>query len=74
MDSRAADDVGTPEAQADSSWEQLPAEQCSAATADVDVYVDDLISIFQGGSTERRQMLQHLFNNIDRLFRPDSGF
>ena len=40
---RAAEDAGAPEAQADASWEHLPAEQRSAAKAKVDVYLDDFI-------------------------------
>ena len=55
----------------DSSWESLPVEQRSAATANVNVYLDELISVFQGGPKERCQMLQHLFHQIDRVFRPN---
>ena len=49
---RAADNVGAPEDQADSSWEQLTSEQRSSAKANVDVYLDDLISVVQGGPKE----------------------
>ena len=49
----AADDSGTPEAQADTIWEHLPAEQRYAARANVDVYLEDFVSVFQGGPRER---------------------
>ena len=42
-----------------------------AATANVDVYLDDFISIVQGGPKERRQLLWQLFHNIDRVFFPN---
>ena len=46
---RAADDSGALESQADASWEHLLAEQCSAATANVDVYLDGFVSVVHGG-------------------------
>ena len=67
--SRAADNAGALEAYADASWGHLPAEQCSDAKAIVDVYLEDLISVVQGGPMERRQMLWHLFHQIERVFR-----
>ena len=45
----AAYDSGAPESQADASWEHLLAEQCSAATANVDVYLDGFVSAVHGG-------------------------
>ena len=68
---RAADDSGTPEDQADAIWEHLPEEQCSAARANVDVYLDDFISFFQEVPMERRQIIWHLFHHINRVFRPN---
>ena len=59
---RATDDSGTPEAQADTIWEHLPAEQRYAARANIDVYLDDFISVVQGGPRERCQILWHLFH------------
>ena len=46
---REAADSGTPEAQADTIWEHLPAEQRYAARSNVDVYLDSFISVIQGG-------------------------
>ena len=69
--SRAANGAGTPDAQADASWEHLPEEKRSAAKANVDVYLNDFISVFQGGPRERHQMLRHLFHQIDRVLRPN---
>ena len=68
---RAANNAGAPESQADASWEHLPAEQCSAAKSNVDVYLDDFISVVHGGPRERRQMIHHLFHQINRVFRPN---
>ena len=62
---RAVDDSGAPEAQADASWEHLPAEHRSTAMANTNVCLEEFISVVQGGPRERRQMLLHLFNNID---------
>ena len=44
-EARAANDSGAPEDQADASWEHLSAEQRSFAKSNVDVYLDDSISI-----------------------------
>ena len=68
-EARAADDAGAPEAQADASLGDLPTEQRSAVKANVGVHLDDFIPVVQGGSRERRQMLRHLFNQIDQVFR-----
>ena len=70
-EARAADNSSAPDSQADASWEHPPAEQLSAATENVDVYLDDFISVVHQGSRERRQMLCHLFHQIDRVFRPN---
>ena len=66
-----ADDVGAPEAQYDTSWEQLPVDQRLASIENVDVYLDDFISVVQGFPKERRQLLQHLFHKINRVLRPN---
>ena len=71
-EARAADDTSA-EDQDDASWEQLLAEQRSAATENIDVYLDDFIYIFQGGSKERPQMLQKIFSKIDRVFCPNKA-
>ena len=68
---RSADDSGALEDQADASCKHLPAEQHSSATANIDVYLDDFILVVQVGSRERRQMIWHLFHQIDRVFRPN---
>ena len=44
-ESRTSGEAGTPDAQEDSSWEHLPVEQRAAAKANVDVYLDDFISV-----------------------------
>ena len=67
-EARAADDAYAPTAKADASWASLPAEQLSAATANVDVYLDNFISVVQGGLRDMCQILQHLFHQIDRVF------
>ena len=68
---RSADDTGTLEDQAGAIWEQLLAEQRSATTKNVNVYLDDLIYIFQGGPKERRQILRNLFSQINKVFHPN---
>ena len=68
---RESDNSSTPKAQADASWEHLPAEQLSAATENVDVYLDDFISVFHGVPRERRQMICHLFHQINWVIRPN---
>ena len=70
-EARAANNTGNLEAQAEASWEHLVAEQRSARKANVDVYLDDFISVVQGGPRERRQMLRHLFHQIEQVFRPN---
>ena len=70
-EAREADDVGAPEAQADATWGQLPEEQHLATTANINVYMDDFISVIQGGPKERHQMLRNLFHKIDGIFYPN---
>ena len=70
-ESRAADDAGNPEAQADASWENLPVDQLTTAKSNVNVYLGGFISVIQGGSRERHQMRRHLFHQINRVFRPN---
>ena len=67
----ALNSAGAPGDQSVTSWYQIPKEQHLEATSNVDVYLDDLISVIQGGPKERRQLLQHLFHKIDRLFCPN---
>ena len=43
-------------------------EQWAAATENVDVYLDDFISVVQGGPRESCQILQHLFQQTERVF------
>ena len=69
-EARAADYIGAPEAQADASWYQLPSEQRSATTANVDIYLGDFISLVQVGPKEKSQILSHLFSQIEKKFRP----
>ena len=45
---RASDNANDPEAEAGASWENIPAEQRAAAKANVNVYLDDFISVVQG--------------------------
>ena len=73
VETRVAEDAGALKSQSDVSWEHLSEEQLSAATVKVDVYLEDFISIVQGGTKERRQMLRHLFYQIDRIFRPNTA-
>ena len=70
-EARVTDDACSPEVQDDASWEQLPEEQHSDATYNVDVYLDDFISVVYGGPKERRQLLWHLFHKIDKAFLPN---
>ena len=65
---RAPNDASTPEAQSDTIWEHLLAEQRSAAKSNIHVYLDEFISVVQGGLTQMRQMLLHFFPQIDRVF------
>ena len=69
-EARVTDDSGAPEAQYDASWEHPPMEQRSATTANVGVYLDELISVLHEGPIERRQFFCHLFHKIERVFRP----
>ena len=68
---RAVDNAGAPKTQADASWENIPSDQRAAKKANVDVYLDDFISVVRGGPSERRQMLRHIFHQIDTVFRPN---
>ena len=58
--------------EADNDWEALSPHARATALAHVEVYLDDFISITQGGPTERRQMTRHLFRSIDELFCPNN--
>ena len=68
---RAADESGAPEAQADAIWEHPPAEQRYAATENIDVYLENFVSVVHECPMERRQMLCHLFHQIYQFFRPN---
>ena len=68
---RATNNAGAHETQVNASWGHLPSEQRTAAKSNVDVYLDHLISVVQGGPRERRQTLRHFFRQIDRVFRPN---
>ena len=70
-EARAADNVGALEDQVEAIWEHLPEEQRSTAKSNVDVYLDNFISVVQGGPRERCQMLRHLFHKIYRVFCPN---
>ena len=69
-EARAADDAGATAAQVGAIWEDLPAEQRSTAKANVDVYLENFISVVQVGPRERRQIPRHLFHQIDQGFHP----
>ena len=51
--------------ESDNNWEALSSHARATALAHVEVYLDDFISITQGGKTERQQMMRHLFRAID---------
>ena len=70
-DARATNNAGAPEAQVDASREYLPAEQRAPAKSYFDVYLDDFISVFQGGTRDMCEMLRHLFHQIDPVFLPN---
>ena len=63
---RATNNSGAHETQVNASWGHLPLEQRTAAKSNVNVYLDDLISVVQGGPRERHQMLRQLFHQIER--------
>ena len=63
--------MGLPMHQGDTIWEHLLAEQRSAAKSNVHVYLDEFMSVVQGGLTQMRQMLLHFFPQIDRVFCPN---
>ena len=57
----------------DEQWMQSPTNLRGHALAQVDVYLDDFISTFQGGPTKRQQMLCHLFRSIDTFFQMNTA-
>ena len=70
------EDMPAPEERAskqdkDDQWMQTSPNMRVYALAQVDVYLDDFISTCQGGPSERRQMLRHLFWSIVTVFRPN---
>ena len=64
----AAHDAGATKYQAGAIWEQIPANQCSSATENVDAYLENFISVVQGGPKERRRKVRNLFQQIDKMF------
>ena len=70
IETRAIDEYGAPEAQDNASWEHIPAEQRCSLTANFNFYLDSFISVVQVGHRERRQMLQHLFQQINQVLYP----
>jgi hypothetical protein len=38
--------------------------------ANTDVYIDDIIGLYQPDSMPAKQFIRHIFHNIDRVFRP----
>ena len=44
-----------------------------AVTANVDVYLDNFISVVQVGTKERHLMIWNLFNQIYKVFRPNEA-
>ena len=61
-----------PDPISNTQWERNSPQQRSATVAKVDVYLDDFVSVVQGGPTERRKMSRHIFPSIDRVFRPNN--
>ena len=49
-----SEDSGAPELQADAIWEHPPVEERATAKSNFNVYLNDFISVFQGGPRERR--------------------
>ena len=68
---RAAKCAGAPEDQADAIWKHISADQLAATKSNAGVYLDNFISVVQGVPREKRQILRHLFQKIDRVFRPN---
>ena len=52
-------------------WTHTPPKLRVHALSQIDVYLDGFIYKYQGGPTERRQMLRHLFWSIVTVFRPN---
>ena len=57
---QAETDSGKPEPAHEWKWAQVPPAQQAAALAQVDVYLDNLVSACQGVCTEREQTIWHL--------------
>ena len=66
------ENAGAPEAQADVSWEQLLAKQCSAATANVDTWTTIFLSSREAPQRSAK-CSSTLFNNMDRVFHPNEA-
>ena len=58
-------------ARAANDFKHLLVEQCAAAKSNFNVYLDDFISVVQGGPRDSRQILRHLFHQIYWVFCPN---
>ena len=58
--------------QDDSRWATLYIKQRADAITCANVYLDDFISILQGGPQEQTQMTRHIFTMVDKVFRPNT--
>ena len=67
---QTSEEEATATRDANSNWEALSPHTRATALSHVEVYLHDFIGITQGGPTERRQMMRHLFRAINELFRP----
>ena len=60
--------------EADGNWEALSPHVRATDLAHVQVYLNEFISIVQGGPNDRRQMTRHLIRAIDKLFRNNTKY
>ena len=58
------------EASANKYWNNIPAQAQKAALMHVEVYLDNLIGVVQGGPTERRHTTRYFPQSIEELFHP----
>ena len=68
---QASEDTGALVTTTENQWYMISCIQQLSATEAMDVYMDDFISLIQGGAMERIQMLRHLFHTINRIFYPN---
>ena len=57
---------------ADRNWEYLSLHDWSTVLSHIKLYLDNFIRIVKSGSEDRRKMMQHLFRDIEELFRPNT--